>query len=437
MSFDAGRRRAWRSAGLSLVVTTCVAMPVLGQVPDVTTDLGLRFSVGHSDNILRAAADEQSGTYRALGFYFDTVRQGPRLNADLAGDVEVRDYSRPTIDNEPIGSINGSLAIDAVPDIFTWVFDENYGQGQVDPFRAAGPNNRQEINIFSTGPRVNLPLSERMFLRMSATASRRRFDNTGNLDSDSVNREVGLFRALSTTTEVGLSWMRRDISYDDSVLSWEVDTILLNYRRQLASGAATLGVGESTIDFGPIESSNPILNLSWTRQVGARSQFALTASRTQADPGDGFARANVVGNLGAIGGVNAFLGAGVYELTDLSLANTTTYARSTVSFGIAVAESDYLNNPDLNNDQRRLFFSTDRDISTRLSVGLTAALLERDYVRLDRDDLDRNLQLWLQRELGRRFSMQLTYLRNSRGGQTNFPYSENSFVATLRLDLNP
>lgn len=440
MRYD-GRRHLSSAHGRE-VALACLCLVLLAdharaQPPSASTDLALRFGAGYSDNILRQQANEESASYKTLGFLFNHQRQGARLNTNFSGDVEVREYSRANVSRERLGSINAFLGVDAVPDVFTWIFDDSYGQGATDPFRPSAPNNRQEINIFRTGPRVNLPIGQRTFMRMQATGARRRFQNTGQLDSDSLGRELGFFRALNRTTEIGLVLNSRDVNYDIGTASWETDSAAISYQRQLASGSASLRVGRTRFQFGGAERSSPLVDLAWSRRLGTRSQFTVSAIKTQADPGDGFLRGNAIGSATAEGAENVLLAAGVYTYTNLNISEFVSYERTSVSVTLALGRSQYVNRPGIDNNQRRLNLTVTRQIARRSTLGLNSVIFEREYGATNIRDVDRYNQLWFRRNIGRRLFVQTTYARNSRYGQTNFPYDENTFRVSLRLDLNP
>jgi hypothetical protein len=426
-------------AAARLLLCLLAAFAVEAQGPG--NDFRLRFSAGYSDNIFRGISTPESGSFRALGFQFSSAREGERLRTDFNGDIEVRDYSLPAVDNEPVGSITALLGVDIVPDRFEWLFEDSYGQTRVNQFVPVGPTNRQDVNIFATGPRVTLPLGARTRLQINGEHQRRRFQNTSFLDNDSDEVLVGVLRSVNPTTDVGLSWTRREITADLIAAAWEDDTVFITYQRRLASGAATLRVGENTVRVGGAETSGPLFDASWARDVGSRSRLTVTAVRDFVDPGDQFRYTNaVVGSgLGSPLPTDVLLGAGVYELSSLTVASTTSLDRTSFSFGVSASKAQYRTNTPFDNESRGLNVAVDHEVSALLGIGLQVNVYTIDLLQLGREDVDRWARLYVRREIGRRLDFQFSYLRNSRDSQgiAAASYDENSYQVTLLLDLNP
>jgi hypothetical protein len=424
---------------LAAAVSLLAGSGAHAQAPDVRADYGLRFGAGYSDNAFRTQINQESSSYKAMGLFFDVVRDGTRFDSTFTGDVERRNYSDPNIPNEPVGSINARIDVEVVPERFAWRFDDSYGQGRVNPFQVIGPTNRQEINVFSTGPQLTLPLGSRTSMRLNGTHERRRFDNTGQLDSDSDEVLLGVFRSVSQTTEVGLSWIRREITYSDVLPDWNDDTVFLSYRRQLATGSAAVSIGENSVSIAGAETSGPLFEADWTRQLGSRSELRVGARRDFIDPGQRFLNNNTVGNVGPLGPTDVFLGAGVYEYSEVSVGNTTEFVRTTVAVGMYAGKNRYDSNAALDSDESRAYVSVERTIGPEMFLGLAATVYETEYLTAGNATDDELGQLWLRKEFGRRLSLQFAYSHYSRDAQgfTANSYDENIYQVTLGLDLNP
>jgi hypothetical protein len=278
-------------------------------------------------------------------------------------------------------------------------------------------------------------------LQINGEHQRRRFQNTSFLDNDSDEVLVGVLRSVNPTTDVGLSWTRREITADLIAAAWEDDTVFITYQRRLASGAATLRVGENTVRVGGAETSGPLFDASWARDVGSRSRLTVTAVRDFVDPGDQFRYTNaVVGSgLGSPLPTDVLLGAGVYELSSLTVASTTSLDRTSFSFGVSASKAQYRTNTPFDNESRGLNVAVDHEVSALLGIGLQVNVYTIDLLQLGREDVDRWARLYVRREIGRRLDFQFSYLRNSRDSQgiAAASYDENSYQVTLLLDLNP
>jgi hypothetical protein len=138
------------------------------------TNLAFWFGHGESDNIARSTAPED-GSYDSLGFLADFARNSQRFDLNIHADLESRSYSLDTVDNELVGTVNAGAEVHIVPQRFSWEFRDYHGQGITDPYAAIGPGNREQLNVLSTGPIVDLPLGARTSLELGVTLSRRRF----------------------------------------------------------------------------------------------------------------------------------------------------------------------------------------------------------------------------------------------------------------------
>ena len=76
---------------------------------------GVSLGVGETDNVARTAQSVRADM-EVLGLNFNFVRQSPRLDGTLFGDVTVRRYSTDALtdNDEVIGSVDGRLGFDNV-----------------------------------------------------------------------------------------------------------------------------------------------------------------------------------------------------------------------------------------------------------------------------------------------------------------------------------
>jgi hypothetical protein len=162
---------------------TAPAEPAASGARERDRALALWLSRGESDNVGRTVVPED-GSYDGLGLLARLAHESIRLAANLDSNVEFRSYSEAAIDDEIVGTLAGVANVQIVPDLFSWDFRENYGQGINDQFAAIGPNNRERINVFSSGPELDLNLGSRTILQIGGDYSARRYDQSQNVDAD-------------------------------------------------------------------------------------------------------------------------------------------------------------------------------------------------------------------------------------------------------------
>ena len=406
--------------------------------PNASADFDLRLGVGYSDNIRRSAVDPLSSRYDYLGFRSNYFRDGSRLDINLLSDLLYRSYSEGDIPSEPIGSISAGLAYDIVPDSFSWTLNDFYGQGTTNQFAPSSPDNRQEINIISTGPRLQLPLGQRGSFIGSATKGKNDFSGLQTLDFERTDYSLQFDRLLSQTSTLGIGALSRDIEFEDSSNNSGSErlSLFLSYGRDLATGGISLRGGRTRVEFGGLEQNTPFVDVSWTRNIGARSRFTLGATRDFIDLSGLFVRNTIL--AGDVPGGNIVLVNNLIEFTRLRSTFTIAYPRTTWSIGGTLGELRYENASGLDNDEVTLNLGVTRTIRPRLNLSLTYQIYQREYVEQDIRNRDEFFRLQIRQGFGRRFFLTVSAVSASRdGGAATFPFDENVIDLSVGVDLNP
>jgi len=131
-----------------------------------------------SDNYARTA-DSVSGAMASAGFALDALRRTGRLQYDGGGDLALVHYFNGNFGSEVLGKFDMKSDYAVSPELFHWVLHENFGQVVKDYFAAPGPQNRQYLNTFSTGPDVRLRLGAAGDLRLSGRYGRDDYQSSG------------------------------------------------------------------------------------------------------------------------------------------------------------------------------------------------------------------------------------------------------------------
>ena len=104
-----------------------------------------------SDNVARVT-DGSSGTTGTVGVLLLAERKSGTLQYESNADLDLIHYFSQNFRDAVLGQFTGEASYSFVPQSFVWVTDEHFGQVTTDYFLAAGPQNRQYLNLFSTGP---------------------------------------------------------------------------------------------------------------------------------------------------------------------------------------------------------------------------------------------------------------------------------------------
>jgi hypothetical protein len=392
---------------------------------------------GHveSDNLARTVNAEE-GSFDSIGLLLGLEHASTRLEASIDADLEYRTYSLDTLDNETIGTLTAAADVDIVQDRLSWSFTDAYGQGITDPFAGIGPGNREKVNVLGTGPRAALPLGSRMSLELNGIYTERRFDESTQVDSDSVLYELGLYRLLSLTARVGFRASSNEVEYVDVIApKYQIDRLSLRYEKELATGRVLADVGKNEISSGGFDSDEPLYNLVWTRSLTARSELSLRAGREITDAGTALGTALAPGLEGS-SFADVVVTPNPFEQRRLGVTYVLTMSRTVVSAGLDSMKDLYIGNSLYDNDSTTMRLSAERTISPRLSVGVGYSRVDRDFtdtLGAQPDGRDDWTGAWLSRALGRRFTLGVAISSYDRSGIES--YDEQRYE--LRIGYSP
>jgi len=417
------------------VATALLASPAVAQFEDdeesVVPRMGpaLWVGFGHSDNI-RRASDETRSSYEALGVYLDAGRERERLAAGITMDLQVRKYELEDLEDDQIGSIEAFTNVEVVPRLFTWVFDEAFGQGRQDPFAPVGPGNLQNINVFATGPEFLIPLGQRTELSLTGLLTDRRHEETESFNSRSTAYELGLLRQVGPVTRAGILVESDDVDYQFGELVYTIRGAVLHYERDFSTGDVLAEIGRNEVISGGTALSGPRINLMWRRAVGARSRLGISASKEFTDAGAFFAF-NVTDAL--VGRPeDVVLSPSPLEQKRLEIFYEFSTPRTFFTVGIGQAEEYFESDPTLDNDTSTIRLSLRRMLTTRSTLMLSAENVDRNFYDTGRNDGDRLATLTYDHRLSTRFSIQFDLVGYARRGTDSF--DERRYEIRLRFE---
>lgn len=418
-----------RSVQLILLAGVAAAPTAFGQSDENRTNVGFTVGAGFSDNLFQANGGTSTGRYESIGVLLDLNRQSTRLQATVTGDIEYRFYQNVLAEDEPYGAFEADIELFAVPDRLSWILEESYGEGRTDPFLATGPNNREQVNIYATGPAAYLPLGERTEIRLAALTGQRGYETTSDLDNDTFLMTGGIFRDLSTTSEIGVAVSSREVEYDAPVFDNTIDAAYLSYSKRFASGSATLEIGTNKVEFATRDDSSPYFTASWGRDVGTRSRLAFSFENELVDAGDTF--------RGGQDTDDSLLTVDVYERSSAGMEFSVNRGRTLYSVGGRIGEDDYQNDFSFNNDLLTLNFDVEHAIATNMEFGARVFYTERDFTVRNEYNEDLSFTLELERRFSSKLSLFAELEHQTRSGRNAAAFDENGLRVRVQYDLNP
>ncbi len=122
-----------------------------------------------------------------------------------------------------------------MPDLLSWSFTDQFGQARRNEFLPDAPDNRQNINNFSTGPTLFMPFGRRVQVNASATYSIRDFEDAARFDSKSIDFQLGLLAFADANRVIwASSAVSRSIEYDNVINSeFDINSYFLTYNARV------------------------------------------------------------------------------------------------------------------------------------------------------------------------------------------------------------
>jgi hypothetical protein len=246
---------------------------------------GLGYTATRSDNITRVPSDELRETIHSYLVGFSYLELTPDIDATIAAQAEFRDYQDDIFEDETVSNLKALLYWTISPQRFIWVVEDAYEQTRINAAESDTPDNRANVNVFSTGPDVYFRFNPVHTLALGARAGNV-YTGQANTDNDRFSGSVRwLYQATSITT-YSLNYEAQDVSYDDPALNADFTShdIFLRADYRPSRSQYTIDLGASRISPEQGEDLNESLfRLTWIRQLTTESTFGLSASGEYSD----------------------------------------------------------------------------------------------------------------------------------------------------------
>ncbi|MGH8863854.1 MAG: hypothetical protein ACREVZ_04315, partial [Burkholderiales bacterium] len=166
--------------------------------------------LAYSDNVERVP-DGNSVTVATADLAGQLTDSGRTFDLDLEGAVILREYLDSAYENDVLPQFRGEVNWAPAPERFVWTIRENFGQVALTPADSLQPSDRQDVNVFSSGPALTLPLGRRWNIQFTGLYSDvyyedDEFDNNRLTGTMTVERQVSsnqaaYVRAYSSRSE--------------------------------------------------------------------------------------------------------------------------------------------------------------------------------------------------------------------------------------------
>lgn len=400
---------------------------------------GVEAGVGYSDNITRVDVAETDETIGTLGLDLSWFEDTRRLDADVFADLSYFEYLDDTFESEVVGMADGFVSLGIIPERFTWMIQDTYGQAQTDPFAPVTPDNREDINFFTTGPDLTLrfgsAVAGRVFGRYSATSY-----EDSPLDAERTSAGASLMYQLSQRSSAGLNALRERIDLDaETSRDYDRDSAFLSYTLAGARTDIALDLGYTWLEPSDGEETSGLLvDLSISRDISESSTLHLEVGSHFSDAGESL-RGALAG--GAVGGADITASGDPFESRSASLRWTFARNRTGASLGVGRYEDEYETQTALDRTRTAYEASLSRRLTQNVQLELTALLNDEEFENTGLTSDELSVLARCNWTFGRRMGLALSVERSKRNSSDGVgEYTENRAFLTLTYgagDIGP
>ena len=346
-------------------------------------EYGLTAGYGHSDNVFRRSDDEIASDILTAGVELNWQEDRTRIDADVRADLDFNHYLNVDqnfeVDEQVTGSAQGTVNLAIVPEHFTWLIEDSFGQTQQDPLVPATPETMESTNYLTTGPDFTMLIGASSLLRFSGRYSDTAYE-VSPFDSTRTGGGIAFLRNTSDRSTLSLNLDTDDVDYDEEAnIDFKRQSASFNYTLNAARTDidAQVGYTQMDIDDGS-EKSGPLLDVQIRRQLSNSSGLNLQFGTRLSDAAEALRDELESGDIGDDGsGVIAT--STTFENQFASLAWE--FERPRTSFDISAGwDKDVYDSAD-DLDRERLLFQAgaERHLNSRLSAHIRLAFDTESY----------------------------------------------------------
>jgi hypothetical protein len=360
-------------------------------------DPGYEVQVGviESDNIQRLPSGGSDETIAMEEVDFTWHDKRPLFDADIDADLSHLNFLQHAYGEEFVGNFLGTSKINLAPDLFSWDIADTFGQAPLNPLAAITPGNRENINYFSTGPVLTLPLAQELQLLVSGQYGRVDYEQLP-LDSNRLTGIVALVHEISPATKISINAKDERIDFEDDALNPDYDRQDGFVRLDTKGSRTDLGVdlGYGRLQMPGASEGTFVAHLDITRRVSPNSTVGVSFGHDYSDGADSFLLIQAAGGP-TLNTPTAVQAGAPFLITYATLAWNFLRDRTTVGLTASYFRDDYQLDEALNNDLTMANLRVARQISPVLQLALTE-YLDREHFTTGADsltELDTGLQL--------------------------------------------
>ncbi len=411
----------------------------MGSAGAARLDYSLELGALYDDNVRLTENDRSDDIELIPRLIFLFTEDATRLTANVAGDIEYRDYTQGTFSNDFRGTLAGTAVWHVIPQRMDWVFEDYLGRQPINVLLDNTPDNQQQTNFFLTGPTFHAHFSDRSSGQLDLRYSNSYADTTREFNGNRLSALGQWLYRLSETRSVAVYVQDQGVRYNSapSTLDYDRQDLYGGYRAIGAHSQLDLEAGYTWLSFrngGGSDSGVRLLG-RLRYDLGPRTRLGAEVERSFSDTAqDLIMDPDRVGKVVIGSGLdNMLVSPQVYTQTRASVDFS--YATDRHRFSVAPfwRKLDYVTDTTLDEKSVGGYAEYAFQWTPLTSLQAFAGANRREYAHLDRTDTDRSVGARLFWQMARQWLWRFEVQHTTRS--TNAPgldYTDNQFLVAIR-----
>jgi hypothetical protein len=388
-----------------LAVAIALALAIAPHVASAAQlDYSLYTGIEHSNNINQASSNPLSQNVLIPGVNFTFLQEGSTVQANVAGDLEYRDYLGSRFSNQAQAQLAGQVNWTMMPERLDFTVQDFAGVQPVDRLASNSPDNQQQTNVFTIGPTLHFGMGSTLRGQAELRYIGSYAQKTKDFNSNRSQGAVRVFKELSATDVLSLNVESQhiDFTHGGNSPNYDRNQLFGRYTRKLVHFNVDVSVGWSQLDFDRADTSkvsSPLTKVTLDWLPTQRSVFTFTAVRQYSDAASDMTTQQpsqlIEGTDTGISMGNAVIDSQVYLDRRAELTYSFTGERLTVSVSPLYRKLDYVNGSNFNQTGRGGSATIDYRLRPTLTLSAFGTHENLIYNTLDRRDRNMNYGLSL------------------------------------------
>lgn len=399
-------------------------------------DWSLESTVGHTDNATRVENNEISDTIGTVGGHIELTRQGSRVDGRLRGAGSFRDYFDNTYSDEFLGSGVAELRVGLIGDSVTWSVDDTFGQALSDVFEPSTPDNRENVNIFSTGPDIRLHLGPSTEVVIRGRYQDSSYQHSDSVDNQRITGDIALVRRTSPSVAWSLNASNSNVDFSGAGNpGYDQQEVFARLESRGANQTLTADLGMGFLDGGDQTDQTALIRLNWMRKLSSSWSLALEASSEFENADDQFAYGvsggTDPGDTGLGGTQDVLLSGQAMRNDTAAMSLRFMRPRTRLRLYGDVGNETYPDTVGLDRDRWSLGAEATRRLTAHLEATVAIDHEDRSFDASQGSDKTDRYSARLAWRIGRALFLGIEGRWEDRSGDTGYDYDETIYLASI------